>query len=339
VTAVSFTTSQTFSGITADEFKSNATARVALAAVIAKTATLEGSAGTPNVTITGVVDVARRSRSRSLLSVTGSGTKVTYTVVYTYDSAATVAADTIRSNFISQLTLAINDGSLLTSLHFAVSSVFTSSITTSATDLSVSDVTVVVIERPLPTQSPTTAPKIEEEDPMSKPFIIGGIVAGSIVLIFALGFCLGQGFSLSANGIKKKQDLGNNKVRIMPVNSEDDFETPRKPNHGSSKESQKKKKFFDVSALSPAPQQPATDQSYDDGGVIGFTEIKSNNSSFRENDRWAYKNKNHNRRDGKIQPRNDSHDEDDEDQPDFADIPNHVVRELVRPGHMRVENL
>jgi hypothetical protein len=147
--------------------------------VIAKTATLEDSAGTPNVTITGVVDVARRSRSRSLLSLTaGSGTKVTYTVVYTYDSAVTVVADSIRSNFISQLKSAITDGSLLTSLQSAVSSVFTASITASAADLSVSDVTVVVIERPLPTQNPTLAPD------SNSPFNVldnGGVIAGIVI--------------------------------------------------------------------------------------------------------------------------------------------------------------
>ena len=215
LTAVSFTTSQTFSGITADEFKSNKTARAGLEAVIAATVSLD-EAGTPNVTVTGVVDVARRERNRNLLSLTSGSAKVTYVVVYTYDSAVTVSAETIRTTFITQLTAAIDDGSFVSSLQTVASSVFTGSISTSASDLDVGEVTVIVVERPLPTQSPTTAPKNDGNDPPISAIGLAGAIAGGIIFFVVCGFCVSQFWKYRSAVIAKKKHT----VKIVPVDDE-----------------------------------------------------------------------------------------------------------------------
>ena len=143
-----------------------------------------------------MTDVVTRNRNRALLSTTsGSSAKVTYIVIYTYDSAVTVAAETVRSTFITQLSTAIDDGSFVSSLQSEAAAVFTSSLTTSSSDLSVGEVTVVVVVRPVPTQSPTTTPKSDDSTVMDSPAALGGIIAGSVIAIFVIGFFIGQAWA------------------------------------------------------------------------------------------------------------------------------------------------
>ena len=209
LTALSFTTSQTFSGIGAADLKSNPTARSGLQSVIAKTAAMESSAGTPNVTITSVTEVARRNRNRALLSTTsGSSAKVTYIVIYTYDSAVTVAAETVRSTFITQLSTAIDDGSFVSSLQMVAASVFTSSVKTSSSDLSVGEVTVVVINRPMPTHSPVLRSSVGEKK-FGNPGAIAGVVIGCCVISILVGWLI---FSVSAR--RKEGNQWNHKYHI-----------------------------------------------------------------------------------------------------------------------------
>ena len=321
LTTVSFTTSQTFAGITADSLNSDSAARSALQSIIAQTAVLEGSAGTPVVTITGVVDVvSRRSRNRALLATTASSSAtVTYDVIYTYDSAITVSGATVRSTFISQLTTAITDGSFVSSLQSSGSSVFTSSVTTSASDLSVGEVKVIIIDRPLPSQSPTSAPKRDstKDSALSRPIVLAGVIAGSTVLIFIIGFCLGRGYRFTLkDGLKK--DGKHNIVKIVPVNTDDeDFATARR--HRRDQDGTKKKmKFFNVASALPAPEQS---ESRD---ILGISELKSNNSSLRSADGYAV-----NGQRGRRLPY-------EEDEPDVADRPDQAGRDLF--SSMRLES-
>jgi hypothetical protein len=241
----------------------------------------------------------------------------------------------MRASFINQLTSAINDGSFLSSLQTVASTVFTADIATSADDLAVSSVTVVVIIRP--TQSPTSVPVLDEASADSKassselnPMVVAGGAVGGFLFICLLGFCISRAFC--SNSALKAKDQTN---KIVPVEldiSDKDYDSTVS---NAVTVKPRRLRFLDVSGLTPTHEQVEASEVERDEN-----EVKSANSSYRSTNHKVHhgqhRTAHYNRPHQTKQLHGSANDEENEDDLDGTDFPDHGARELSKP--MRLES-